>query len=128
MYITVNLTGMVIRGFFYDTKLEKMKTDKKTPLFIKQEILKDKRADIGVTILFFIITVLFLYLLYRYLNIWMVIAALLIMFCRIPDLIWEIKNGKKVTVSDRPKGGIYLITDILIFITLPVIWWSLYNL
>lgn len=128
MYITTNLTGMVVRGFFQNVGLEKLRKDKKTHSFIKQEIARGDRIHNGITIFFFIIAVLFLYLLYRYLNIWAVAAALLLIFSRIPDLVWEIRNGKKVTKSDRPKGGLYLITDITILIALPVLWWSLYNL
>lgn len=128
MFITTNLTGMVVRGFFRDVKLEELKKDEKTHPFIKQEIAKYDRVGMGITIFFSIISLLFLYLLYRYLNIWAVVAVLLLIFSRIPDLLWEIRNGKKVRVNDRPKGGIYLITDMTIWIALPVLWWSLYNL
>ncbi len=119
---------MVVRGFFQDVKLEELKKDEKTPSFIKQEIARGNRIGTGITIFFFIITVLFLYLLYHYLNIWAAVATLLLIFSRIPDLVWEIRNGKKVTKNNRPKGGLYLITDITILISLPILWWSLYNL
>ena len=128
MYITTNLTGMIVRGFFRNVELEELKKDEKTHSFIKQEIKKSDRADVGITIFFTIIGALFLYLLYRYSNIWAVVAALLLIFSRLPDLLWEIRNGRKVTVHDRPKGGLYLITDITILIALPVLWWSLYSL
>lgn len=127
MYLTTNLTGMVVRGFFRDPKLQEMKNDENTHDFIKKEIVRNDRADVIVTILFAILGVLFLYLLNCYLNIWAVIAALLLIFSRIPDLLWEIHTGKKVTKNDRPKGGVYAITDIVILVALPILWWSLYS-
>lgn len=128
MYITTNLTGMVVRGFSRNAKLEELKKDKNTHAFIKKEIAKSDRADNVITVLFTIISVLFLYLLYHYLNIWAVVAALLLIFSRIPDLLWEIRTGKKVTVNDRPKGGVYSLTDLTIWAAIPTLWWSLYTL
>lgn len=127
MYITTNLTGMVVRGFFRNAKLEELKKDENTHSFIKKEIAKGDRADNVITILFAIVSVVFLYLLYHYLNIWAVIAALLLIFSRIPDLLWEIHTGRKVTKNDRPKGGVHSLTDLAIWVALPILWWSLYS-
>ncbi len=129
MYITTNLTGMVVRGFFcQDTDFEDFLIKGKPRPFTKMRISMGDRGDKFTTILFSIITILFLYLLCHYLNIWATVAALLLIFSRTPDLIWEIRNGKKVSANERPKGGLYLITDITIWAALPVLWWSLYNL
>jgi len=129
MYITTNLTGMVVRGFFCrDTDFEDFLKKGKPRPYTKMKISIGGRIDKRITILFSVITILFLYLLYRYLNIWTVIAALLLIFSRVPDLIWEIRNGRKVTANDRPKGGIYFVTDIAILLAPLLFWWSLYNL
>jgi len=128
MFITTNLTGMVVRGFFRDTNLEKLKKDKKTHSFIKQEIVKNDRADDIITIVFIIISILFLYSLYHFFNIWAFIAALLLIIIRVPDLSWEIRTGKKITANDRQKGGLNSITDIMSWVALPILWWSLYSL
>ena len=50
MFIGTNLTGMVVRGFFRNTDLEKMETDGEIHAFIKEEIKKNDRADVMVTI------------------------------------------------------------------------------
>jgi len=129
MCITTNLTGMVVRGFFcQDTDFEDFLKKGKPRPYANMKISMGGRVDKGTTILFFIITVLFLYLLYRYLNIWAVVAALLLTFSRIPELLWEIRNGRKVTANDRPKGRFYLITDIMMLIIPLIFWWSVYNL
>ena len=127
MFTTTNLTGMVVRGFFRNAKLEELKNDDNTHEFIKKEIAKGDMADNVLTIIFIIISILFLYLLYHYLNIWAVVSALLLIFSRIPDLLWEIRTGRKVTKNDRPKGGIYSLTDLEIWVSLPILWWSLYS-
>ena len=124
MYITTNLIGMVVRGFFRDANLEKMKTDNNVSIFIK----KHNRADDVTTIVFVIISILFFYLLYRYLNIWAVFAALLLTVGRIPDLLWEIKHGQKTTMENMRRGPIDIATSIMDWLALPVIWWSLYTL
>ncbi len=120
MYITVNLTGMVVRGFFHDPRNDLLKN--------YMGRTKYNRIDVGTTIVFSIVSVLFLYLLYRYLNIWAVVSASLLVFGRIPDLIWEIRNGRKVTMNDGPKGGLHSVTGFTVPIALLIFWWSIYNL
>lgn len=129
MIITSNLTGMVVRGFFVqDTDFEDFIKKGRPRPYTTKGVSMGERADKRITIVFSIIAILFLYLLYRFLNIWAIFAALLLVFSRVPDLIWEIKVGKKVTLKEKPKGGIYSFTGILVIVALPVLWWSLYNL
>lgn len=129
LYISVNLTGMVVRGLFVqDTDFEDFIKNGKPRPYTKSGISTGGRIDRRMTILFSVITILFFYLLYRFLNIWAAISALMIIVSRVPDLIWEIKKGKKVTIGNRPKGGIYLVTDILILASPFLFWWSIYNL
>jgi hypothetical protein len=129
MYITTYLTGMVIRGFFCrDTDFEDFVKKGRLRPHTKMKISIGDRTDKLMTIQFSIITILFLYLLYHYLNVWTLIAALLLIFSRVPDLIWEIRNGKKVTANDRPRGGFHSVTDITMLIGPLIFWWSIYNL
>jgi hypothetical protein len=128
LYISVYLTGMVVRGLFVqDTDFEDFLKKGKPRPYTKSGISTGDQIDKRMTILFSVISILFLYLLFRFLNVWAVISALVIIFSRIPDLVWEIKNGKKVTVGKRPKGGIYLVTDILNLTSPFLFWWSVYN-
>ena len=129
LYITTNLTGMVVRGFFcQDTDFEDFLKKGKPRPYTKMKISMGSRVDKFTTILFSIITILFFFLLYHYLNIWAIIAALLLIFSRIPDLIWEIRNGRKVTMNDGPRGGLHSVTGIAVPMALLIFWWSLYNL
>ncbi|MEX0668502.1 MAG: hypothetical protein WD061_02075 [Candidatus Saccharimonadales bacterium] len=126
MYLATNLVGMVVRGFFRDVRLEEMKQDKNTHEFIKKEIAKDNKADNATTVVFIAVSVGVFYLLYQYTNLWVLSGVVLLMLNRIPDLIWEIKTGKKVTRSNRPTGGIYTLTDVTILLTFPILWWGLF--
>lgn len=126
MYVATNLVGMIVRGFFRNTNLEEMKQNKDTHDFIKKEIAKDNKADNVTTVIFIIITIAFIYIVYQYTNYWVLTGVLLMMLSRVPDLVWEIKTGKKVTRNDGPTGGTYSLTDITMLIAFPVVWWGIF--
>ena len=128
MIIGTNLIGMVVRGFFRNTNLEKMKGNKEVHEIIKDEIRKNDRAGIVVTIFSMLFCIIFLYLLYRYINAWAVLAALFLMIGRIPDLLWEIQSGQRITKTNMPKGAIYIVASGINWLALPVLWWGLYTL
>jgi hypothetical protein len=112
IYTSINLLGMVVRGFFRDSSLEKMKNDEETHEFIKSEINKHNRAGGLTTVIFIILALVVFYVLYTYVNIWCVLAVLLLMFSRTPDLLLEIRTGKKFDRNNKPKGVVYAITDV----------------
>lgn len=129
LLITTNLTGMIMRGFFVqDTDFEDFVKKGRPRPYTKTGISMGNSADKRITIISTIITIVFLYLIYRFLNIWAVLAALLLIISRVHDLFWEIRTGKKVTTKERSRGVIHAITTIMIWAALPVLWWSLYNL
>jgi len=126
-FVTINLTGMVVRGFFRNSTLEKLKRDEKTLSFIKDEIGRyNKFQDLG-TIVFVVISIMFLALIYHYFNVQAMIAILLLVASRIPDLVWEIKSGRKTTLHDGAKGGLYTFTGYLTLVAIPFLWWSIYT-
>ena len=112
IYLSINLLGMVVRGFFRDSSIEKMKNDRETHEFIKSEINKQNRAGNLITVIYTIISLVFFYALYRYVNTWSLLAVFLLMFGRLPDLLLEIRTGKKFDRTNKPKGVIYAITDV----------------
>lgn len=126
MFLSTNALGMVVRGFFKDQTITDFKNHEDE--LIRKEAVKDDRADTIVTIISIIVLAIFVYLLYRYVNIWAVLAVVLFMVARLPDLLWEIEHGRKITKKDKPKGWIYSITTVLFWLVLPVIWYSIYLL
>lgn len=129
LFLSTNLTGMVVRGFFSDAELQRIEDDKNTHDFIKNEIKKYDRGELFTTIVSIILLVGFLFLMYKYLTIWALVATLMLMISRIPDLLWEIKNGKKTTMDNIRKGFFHtLVGGLLTWLALPVFWWTIYSL
>ena len=125
MYLSVNLLGFLVRGLFSNPELDKLKSESHE--FIKHEIEKSERADKWINIIALILIIAYLYLLLYFWNIGVMIVAIMFMIRRFPDLLWEIKHGKK---SDKtaPKNAWFYIGAILTFGALPVLYYSLYYL
>jgi len=126
MYLSINLLGLFVRGLFTNPELEKLK--KEGHDFIKQEIEKDEKANKWVNLTALILIAVFFYLLFRIWNIGVLGSAIIIMIGRLPDLIWEIKHGKKVDSKLMKKDALYYITSFLPWLALPVLYYSLYYL
>ena len=56
-----------------------------------------------MTILFSAISIAYFFALYHYWNIGIMTAGLILMFTRLPDLLFEIKNGVKINATNMPK-------------------------
>ena len=78
-----------------------------------------------MTILFSIVSVAYFYALYHYWNIGIMTAGLLLMFTRLPDLLFEMKTGEKINSTNMPKKPIDVMLNILSWLALPLIWYSL---
>jgi len=97
---------------------------------IKEEIEKSKRADKWLNLVAFLGIIGYLYATFHFWNIGVTSIALILMFVRLPDLLWEIKTGKKVTRSvaqEMPKNVLYFITTFLTFAALPALYYFLYH-
>ena len=126
MYLSVNLLGLLVRGLFTNPELDRLKSDEKTHEFIKKEIEKSQRADKWVNLTALVLNIIYFYLLFRIWNIGVVAVAVLIMVGRLPDLLWEIKHGKKTDPKLMKKNILYYISAFLPWATLPLLYFSLY--
>lgn len=127
MYLSVNLLGLFVRGLFPQQELERVK--KEAPEFITmagsdKEYINQQKRTTTVTL---ILNIVFLYLLFRFWNIGVVVAALIIMTGRLPDLLWDIKHGKKTDPTLMKKNVLYYISAFLPWLAFPVIYFSLYH-
>jgi len=118
MFVGTNLLGIVVRGF--------------RPTFRKDSdgnlasiVDTSSTGSIIMTILFSIISVAYFYALYHYWNIGIMTAGLLLMFTRLPDLLFEMKTGEKVNSTNMSKKPIDVLLNILSWLALPLIWYSL---
>ena len=126
MYLSVNLLGLFVRGLFSNPELDKLKQEGHE--FIKHEIEKSQRADKWINVIALILMFAYLYALFHFWNIGVVVAAVIIMAGRLPDLLWEIKHGKKTDPKLMKKNAMYYISAFLPWVALPVLYYSLYYL
>jgi len=123
MLISVNLLGYVVRGLLW------------SPTSMEEEVAKIVFKDMPnrepmtptfnfvITLVAFVFTGAYFFILYHFWNIGLVAAAGIIMLTRLPDLLWEIKHGVKVTKYRGPKLGHLFALEFLL--SFPLIWYSL---
>jgi len=121
MTVGSNLIGLIVRSMAEPV----LGNDVDDP-FLNRMKSKHKRTGIFFAILFSLVSILYFYLLYHYWNIGVVIAAAMVMFSRIPDLLFEMKTGKKITFVTMPKNPIDYFTTVIQWVALPLLWYSLY--
>ena len=126
LLLSTNLVGMVVRGFFPNPQLQEIKSRKNLGVVPKNKIKKMDIADVLITIVSIVVLAVFLYLLYRYLNIWAMGAAVVMMIARIPDLLREIKNKQVILPKYMKKDLTFYITTIMSWLPLPMLWWAIY--
>ena len=128
LYVSINLLGLFVRGLFTNPELEKLKTEGHE--FIKNEVAKYQRADKWINLIAVILIIGYLYLLFHFWNIGIAAVAVALMLSRLPDLLWEIQHGKKVTLSvtkSMPKNAGYFITAFITWAALPATYFFLYH-
>lgn len=128
MLVSINLLGFFVRGLFKNPENEEIRPD--DPEFIKQEIHRFKRANKWINIIAFLLIPAYLYILIHYWNIGVAAVAAALMLARLPDLIWEIRHGKKITFSitrSMPKNATYYITGLFDWAALPALYYFLYH-
>jgi hypothetical protein len=104
MFVGSNLIGVIVRGFVSYTGEN---------LLSFQSIL--------ITSIFIIIAFVYYYILFHYFNYGFAIAGAMLMFPRIPDLLFEMETGTKVTAKNSPKGILSLLCTALLWGAIPVL-------
>jgi len=130
MYLSINLSGLLVRGFFTNPELNKLKAET-TFDFIKKEIGKKECADKWLNIIAFLEIIGYLYTTFRIWNIGVAAVAIVLMLVRLPSLLWEIKTGQELnrvaSTLSMPKNALYYITNFLTFAALPALYYFLYH-
>lgn len=124
MILSVNLLGFLVRGLFVDPEINNLKETSNK--FIKSEIKKSQQADKTINIIALMLIFVYFYLLFYFWNIGIVFAGVIIMIGRLPDLIWEIKHGRKARPELMNKNVLYYISAFLPWLALPILYFSLY--
>ena len=124
MYLSVNLLGLLVRGLFSNPELEKLKQESHE--FIKHEIVLSERANKWINIIALILILVFFFLLFHFWNVGVVAAGVMIMVGRLPDLVWEIKHGRKTNLKLMKKNLLFYISAFLPWVAYPVLYYFLY--
>jgi hypothetical protein len=103
--------------------------DDRVAELLAREIRRARVGNVVMTSLFLLFMFAYLVALFYFFGLGVVLAACATMASRLPDLLWEIRTGDRVTRQNAPWGGRYIIAEIFLWGALPLLWYkSLSNL
>ena len=125
MVVGTNLIGMLVRGLVLvsDVDNQLSKADDAFKKVAKE--VYDPKVEKRVNFIAFALIIIYLIALFYFWNIGVVIAAIILMVARIPDLLWEIKHGRR-SMKNMPVR--YMLTLLIMFAAFPILWYALYQL
>lgn len=127
--VSINLIGLIVRGLLDTSPSIPDEASPQVAEIFKTEIRKNKQANVVMTLISIILTIAFFYALYYFWNIGLVITAGLLMLCRLPDLLWEIKTGKRAfSFNNPPKNFVFYASGLVMFLCLPLTWYCLFRI
>jgi hypothetical protein len=126
LFVCTNLVGFLVRGLVTDPEMAQLQAEGHD--FMKSIMREHRKADHKANIVALILILAFLVALYQFWNAGVVVAALIIMAARIPDLIWEIKHGRKLRLREMTQVALWMLTAVLSWVSLPVLWYALYRM
>lgn len=118
IFAGTNLIGIIVRGI-----IPSYKKDETGNLTLVEDLSSVR--SIIITVFSFLLCIAYFYALYHYWNIGVVIAAVIVMFSRLPDLLFEMKTSEKINFRNMPIRPIDVICNVLFWVALPLIWYSL---
>lgn len=124
MLVGTNLLGFVVRGLLWAPPPSDGPTDPVRDL-LAHESKRLVAANITMTIFSAVATLAYIGALYYFWNIALAVTAALAMISRLPDLLWEIRNGKKITRGNGPQGAVYFVATATMWLCLPLAWFAL---
>ena len=123
MLVGTNLIGMVVGGLVPASGMAE--TEAGINPTLSHEVARHKRVNVGMTLFFVVLVVLYLFLLMRLWNLKVLAAAVMLMLARIPDQLWEIRTGQKVTLVTAPRDVVSVVTTVMMWAALPLLWFAL---
>jgi hypothetical protein len=125
-FVGTNLIGSVVRGLFWAPPSTDGLTGGVRDL-LARESKRFGAVNAAMTLFWAVVTLAYLGALYHFWNIALVITAVLAMLSRVPDLLWEIRNGRKLTGGNMPRGAVYYAATAAMGLCLPLAWFALYD-
>jgi hypothetical protein len=129
MLVSTNLIAFIVRGLFVDRWfIDRLPTEGPTERvtdFLQREGRRSHIANSVLTALAVVVLAALIFGLTYYGNVYLALAACLLMAARMPDLLWEVKIGEYVTNQNKPKRLIFDAAAGLIWLAIPLSWYSL---
>jgi hypothetical protein len=124
-----NLLGLVVRGFIWPYAFyESPKANdflRKVLRESTRESLRMAVANNAITLLSLVLMAAYFFGIFHFWNVGLAATAGLLMVARLPDLLWEIRNGKKVSKANMPRGAVYFVATLIGWLCLPLTWYFL---
>jgi len=125
-WVVLMILGTNIIGFIIRNLPRPYSNEYGDNQYLNKEILHQKRASLFLAVVSIIIAIVYFYLLYYFWNIGVSVSAAMVMLSRIPDLLYEMKTGEKITLTSMPRRPINYFTTFILWAALPVLWYSFY--
>jgi hypothetical protein len=116
MLVTTNLLGFFVRSLFPPTE--------KGSLFGYGFYKSYSSVNYLLAVIVVILYSVFVYFLYRFFDSLVTISALLLTLARLPDLLWEMRNGARINKQNMPKRLVDYLFIWLYWIPLPLLFYS----
>jgi hypothetical protein len=127
-YIGTNLTGHVVRGLVHQGLPQE---DESETEVLRAEARRERNWDTVFTAGYSCLGVGYLYVLFRWLNWLVALAAFLLLLARLPSLLFELRAGPVYSAQARRDIAMNMPTPIRAFCgilswsALPILWWGL---
>lgn len=127
MFIGSNLLGLVVRGLLEQVVPAEPPDDgRAVNTWIARERRTMKASNVVMTMLAILACIAYYWALFHYLGgVLAVTAGAMLMVSRLPDLLVEIRTGKKTTSKSMSRTPLDFFMTTLTWAALPVMWFAL---
>ncbi len=127
MFIGTNLVGFIVRGLWgQGIPAEPPDDGRAVNDFIAGERKRMKAANLVMTALALCACAAYYWALFHYLGgMLAIIAGAMLMVSRLPDLVVEIRTGKRTTRKSMSWSPVHHFMTALMWLALPVMWFAL---
>jgi len=127
MLVGTNIIGFLVRGLVHQSVPHE---DEFETEFVRGLVRRVRRWDTVATAGWAVLCLGYLYLLFRWWNLTVALAGLVLMLARLPELLFELRTGlsysaeaRRISAMNMSRGA-RVFCDILAWSALPLLWWG----
>lgn len=121
LFVGLGLINPIVRGLFVRIPTDHGSRDAEE----QREFVAQAGRGLLSSGVFALLACGYLYYLWSNWNWLLALAALLQMLSNIPNLLWEVRYGRRISPRDGPKSWLYQIDYLLILGSWPLVWMAL---